>query len=73
MKALAVELLGLPDSAWFSTSFVFGTVTLIEDGKLVLHNASAATDGSRGEVSAAGRPDGRHDATAAESPAGMAE
>lgn len=41
MKALAVELLGLPDPAWFSTSFVFGTVTLIEDGKLVMHNASA--------------------------------
>jgi alpha-ribazole phosphatase len=38
MKALAVELLGLPDPAWFSTSFVFGTATLIEDGKLVWQN-----------------------------------
>ncbi|HEX8964506.1 MAG TPA: histidine phosphatase family protein [Rhodocyclaceae bacterium] len=41
MKALAVELLGLPDPAWFSTSFVFGTVSLIEDGRLALHNATA--------------------------------
>ncbi|MDD5250029.1 MAG: histidine phosphatase family protein [Rhodocyclaceae bacterium] len=38
MKALAVELLGLPDAAWFSTSFVFGSVTLIEDGRLVWQN-----------------------------------
>ncbi len=38
MKALAVELLGLPDAAWFSTSFVFGTASLIEDGKLVWQN-----------------------------------
>jgi alpha-ribazole phosphatase len=48
MKALAVELLCLPDAAWFSTSFAFGTVSLIEDGKLVLHNASA-TPGSASE------------------------
>lgn len=41
MKALAVELLGLPDPAWFSTSFQFGTVSLIEGGRLVLHNATA--------------------------------
>ncbi len=38
MKALAVDLLGLPDPAWFSTSFAFGTVSLIEDGKLVWQN-----------------------------------
>ena len=38
MKALAVELLGLPDAAWFSTSFAFGTVSLIEDGRLVWQN-----------------------------------
>lgn len=42
MKALAVELLGLPDPAWFSTSFAFGTVSLIEDGRMVWHNAAAA-------------------------------
>lgn len=42
MKALAVELLGLPDPAWFSTFFAFGTVSLIEDGRLVWHNAPAA-------------------------------
>lgn len=38
MKALAVELLGLPDAAWFSTSFAFGTVSMIEDGRLVWQN-----------------------------------
>lgn len=38
MKALAVELLGLPDAAWFSTSFAFGTVSLIEDGRLLWQN-----------------------------------
>ena len=38
MKALAVELLGLPDPAWFSTSFAWGTVSLIEDGKLIWQN-----------------------------------
>ena len=38
MKALAVELLGLPDAAWFSTSFAFGTVSLIEDGRMVWQN-----------------------------------
>ncbi len=43
MKALAVELLGLPDSAWFSTSFVFGSVSLIEENRLVWHNAPAST------------------------------
>ncbi|MGE5469069.1 MAG: histidine phosphatase family protein [Ignavibacteria bacterium] len=48
MKALAVELLGLPDPAWFSTSFAFGTVSLIEDGRLVLHNASAAAEAAAG-------------------------
>jgi alpha-ribazole phosphatase len=42
MKALAVELLGLPNAAWFSTSFAFGTVSLIEDGRLVWHNEPAA-------------------------------
>ena len=38
MKALAVELLGLPDAAWFSTSFAFGTVSMIEDGRMVWQN-----------------------------------
>ncbi|HEX8988769.1 MAG TPA: histidine phosphatase family protein [Rhodocyclaceae bacterium] len=41
MKALAVELLGLPDPAWFSTSFAFGTATLIEDGRLAWTNRVA--------------------------------
>lgn len=44
MKALAVELLGLPDAGWFSTSFAFGAVSLIEDGRLVLHNTPAAAE-----------------------------
>ena len=46
MKALAVELLGLPDAAWFSTSFAFGTVSLIEDGRLVWHNEPAVAGNS---------------------------
>ncbi|MDO8930927.1 MAG: histidine phosphatase family protein, partial [Rhodocyclaceae bacterium] len=58
MKALAVELLGLPDPAWFSTSFVFGTVSLIEDGCMVWHNASAAADLPLGAASSVGHPQG---------------
>jgi alpha-ribazole phosphatase len=73
MKALAVELLGLPDRAWFSTSFAFGTVSLIEDGKLVLHNASAVADDSTGEASSVGRPDAQHNTSAAETAAPMAK
>ena len=59
MKALAVELLGLADPAWFSTSFAFGTVSLIEDGRLVWHNASAAADIPKREAELVGRPSGR--------------
>ncbi len=41
MKALAAELLDLPEADWLAMSFGYGTVSLIEDDKLVWHNVSA--------------------------------
>lgn len=38
MKVCAGELLGLPQPEWFSMSFDYGAITLIEDGRLVWSN-----------------------------------
>ena len=38
MKASCALLLNLPEAEWISMHFDYGTVTLIENGKLVWHN-----------------------------------
>lgn len=38
MKLCAAELAGVAPDAWFSMQFEYGTVTLIEDKRLVWHN-----------------------------------
>ena len=41
MKVCTGELLDLPQPEWFAMSFDYGTVTLIEDGRLIWSNRSA--------------------------------
>lgn len=38
IKLCAAELAGVPADAWFSMRFDYGSVSLIEDGRLVWHN-----------------------------------
>lgn len=53
MKICVAEQAGIAPDKWFSMSFEYGTVTLIEDGRLVWHNRS----GQASAVPAiAGRP-----------------
>lgn len=50
MKVLAAALTGMPAAEWFGFSFGYGTVSLIEDGRLVWHNEPAVAGSSNGEA-----------------------
>ncbi|MFA7268001.1 MAG: alpha-ribazole phosphatase family protein [Sterolibacterium sp.] len=42
MKACAAELLGLAPSEWFAMRFEYGSISLIEAGRLLWHNRPAS-------------------------------
>jgi alpha-ribazole phosphatase len=44
MKVLAGALAGVPESAWLGMRFDYGTVSLIEDGRIAWINRPAAAD-----------------------------
>ncbi|MBI4985072.1 MAG: alpha-ribazole phosphatase family protein [Rhodocyclales bacterium] len=48
MKVLAAALTGMAEAEWFRLGFDYGTASLIEDGRLVWHNASTTADNAVG-------------------------
>lgn len=58
MKALAAALAGVPAPDWFGLSFAYGTVSLIEGGRLAWHNEPAAAGLSIEEARSVGYPQG---------------